>query len=271
MNHQQEIHQFNEPHFREVDVSQHIVMMVVGNNIVCIGLYSAVNELVVVWVCGDEVEVVMGCKKLGVGILYNSFDNSLGKLRIEELPQDFVIFHENLVGDAKVVLPRQNRCPHSAINAMMTNALNDAISVKYYAHNELNGKFFLCLLLAEPLMKIHFVNLVKAFLVKFTRLPHLFCQFVKLLGIVIAHELLDVIQLFIALDARKDIKQIKLCGIENSWLYTFHNFYAINSRCKDTNKRAKKQIIKNKSLIIELNWCESRLLETIPRFIESED
>lgn len=67
MNHQQEIHQFNEPHFREVDVSQHIVMMVVGNNIVCIGLYGAVNELVVVWVCGDEVEVVMGCKKLGVG------------------------------------------------------------------------------------------------------------------------------------------------------------------------------------------------------------
>ena len=43
------------------------------------------------------------------------------------------------------------------------------VSVKYYAHNELTDKFFLCLLLAEPLMKIHFVNLVKAFLVQLTR------------------------------------------------------------------------------------------------------
>ena len=232
MNHQQKIHQFNEPHFREVDVSQHIVMMVVGDNIVCIGLDGAVNELVVVWVCGDEVEVVMGCKKLGVGILYNSFDNSLGKLRIEELPQDFVIFHENLVGYAKVILPRQNGCPHSTINAMMSNALYDAISVKYYAHNELNGKSIFFFLLAEPLMKIHFVNLVKALLVKFTRLPHLFCQFVEFLGIVIADELLDVIQLLIALDARKHIKKIKLCGIEDSWLYTFHNFYTINNAAK---------------------------------------
>lgn len=172
MNHQQEIHQFNESHFRESDVSQHIVMMGVGDNVMCVGLYGAVNKLVVVWVGCDKVEVVMGCKELGV-------------------------------------------------------------SVKYYAHNELNDKFFLCLLLAEPLMKVHFVNLVKAFLVQLTRLPHFFCQFVKLLGIVIAHELLDVIQLFIALDARKHIKKVELCGIENSWLYTFHNFYAINSRCKD--------------------------------------
>lgn len=111
----------------------------------------------------------MGCEELGVRILDNCFNNRFGKLRIEELSQDFVIFHENLVGDAKVVLPRQNGCPHSAINAMMAYALYDAISVKYYAHNELNDKFFLCLLLAEPLMKIHFVNLVKAFLVQLTR------------------------------------------------------------------------------------------------------
>ena len=34
MNHQQEIHQFNKSHFREIDVPQHIVMMVVGDNVV---------------------------------------------------------------------------------------------------------------------------------------------------------------------------------------------------------------------------------------------
>ena len=67
MNHQQEIHQFNESHFRKWDVSQHIVMMVVGDNIVCIGLYGAVNKLVVIWVGGDEVKVVMGCKNWVLG------------------------------------------------------------------------------------------------------------------------------------------------------------------------------------------------------------
>ena len=43
----------------------------------------------------------------------------------------------------------------------------------------------------------------------------------------------NVIQFFIAFDACKHIKQIELSRVENSWLYTFHNLYPINFRCKD--------------------------------------
>jgi hypothetical protein len=32
-----------------------------------------------------------------------------------------------------------------------------------------------------------------------------------------------------------------LCCIENSWLYAFHNFYTINSRCKDKKEILNKQ------------------------------
>ena len=127
MNHQQKIHQLNDTHLREVNMAQHVIMMVVGDNIVC-------------------------------------------------------------------------------------------------AHKALNGKILFVFLLTEPLMKVHFINLVKTFLVKFTGFPHLLCQFVEFLGIVIANEQLDIIQLIIALDARKHIKKIELGRIENSWLYAFHNF-----------------------------------------------
>ena len=123
MNHQQEIHQFNESHFREFDVSQHIVMMVVGDNVVCIGLYGVVNNT-----------------------------------------------------------PR--RC-----------ALNEAIGIENNTHYILNLILFFFLLLAKPLMQVHFINLIKSLLVKDTLIPKSIQFGIKFLGIIITHKLLDVIQL----------------------------------------------------------------------------
>ena len=147
MNHQQEVHQFDDTHFGEINLAQHIVMVVVGYYIVCIGLYGTINKLIVI-------------------------------------------------------------------------------------RGGLTGKFLF--LLTEPLMQIHFVNFVKAFLVQFARLPHLLSHFVEFLGKIVGDKLLDVVQLLVALDGRKNIKQIELCGIEYSRLYTFHNNIYLQFCCKDT-------------------------------------
>ena len=159
MNHLQEIYQFDNSHFGKFNLAQHIVMMVVGYNVTCIGLYGTINKLVVVRVCGDEVKMIIGRKE------YSSF--------------------------------------------------------------------LLFFLLTEPLMKVHIVNFIKSLLVKNTLIPKLIKMRIKPLGIIIAYKLLDVIQFFIAFDACKHIKQIELGGVENSWLYAFHNLYPINFRCKD--------------------------------------
>lgn len=58
---------------------QHIVMMVVGDNVMCIGLYGAVNKLIVVWIGGNEVEVVMGRKEQNMRALYNGIKYELGR------------------------------------------------------------------------------------------------------------------------------------------------------------------------------------------------
>ena len=58
MNHQQEVHQLDNSHLGEINAPQHFIVTVIGHYVVCIGLYGAVNELVVVRVGRDEVEAV---------------------------------------------------------------------------------------------------------------------------------------------------------------------------------------------------------------------
>ena len=100
MNHQQEIHQFNESHFREFDVSQHIVMMVVGNNIVCIGLYGAVNELIVIRVGSDEVETICGINQFNMPTLHQGVNDSFCKSWAKESFQNFLVFRNSHHGAA---------------------------------------------------------------------------------------------------------------------------------------------------------------------------
>ncbi len=232
MNHQQEVHQFDDTHFGEINLAQHIVMVVVGDNIVCIGLYGTINKLIVIRVGCYKVEMIVGCEEHRVWICHDIVYNRLGKLWSEKQPQDFIVFHKNLVGYAKIITSQHDRRPYGTINAVLADALYNAICVKNNAHDGLTGKFLF--LLTEPLMQIHFVNFVKAFLVQFARLPHLLSHFVEFLGKIVGDKLLDVVQLLVALDGRKNIKQIELCGIEYSRLYTFHNNIYLQFCCKDT-------------------------------------
>ena len=70
MNHLQEIYQFDNSHFGKFNLAQHIVMMDVGYNVTCIGLYGTINKLVVVRVCGDEVKMIIGRKEYDILTFY---------------------------------------------------------------------------------------------------------------------------------------------------------------------------------------------------------
>ena len=129
------------------------------------------------------------------------------------------------------------------VNAFWGNTLYKTIGVENYPHISLYCKLSLFFLLTEPLMKIHIVNFIKPLLVKDTLVPKFIKMCIKPLGIIITNKLLDVIQFFIALDACKHIKQIELGGVENSWLYVFHNFNDNVSRCKDKQNKRNNKII----------------------------
>lgn len=59
MNHQQEVHQLDYSYTGKLDVPQHIVVVVVGHYVACIGRDGTVHELVVIGVGIDEVEAVV--------------------------------------------------------------------------------------------------------------------------------------------------------------------------------------------------------------------
>ena len=84
MNHQQEVHQFNDAHFGEVYLAQYIVVMVVGHYVMCIGHDGTVNKLVVIMVRGNKIETESRINQLYVPAFHESIDDSLCKFRIEE-------------------------------------------------------------------------------------------------------------------------------------------------------------------------------------------
>ena len=86
---------------------------------------------------------------------------------------------------------------------------------------EKNSYLFFGLLFSQPLMKIHFVDLIKTLLVKDAVFPEFVKMAIKTLGIVITDKLLNVIQFLIAFNMRKHPQQIKLCRVENGRLPVF--------------------------------------------------
>ena len=166
MNQQQKVHQLYNTHFREINVPKHFIVFIIGHNVACVGLYGAVNELVVIRVSGDKVETECGINKFNMPALHEGADDSLCKFWSEEPFHDFLVFKEYFVRDTQCVLPLQHRQSNVTVNTVTTNALHKAICVENYTHRLLFG-FFLSLLFAQPSMKIHLVDFVKTLLVKF--------------------------------------------------------------------------------------------------------
>ena len=221
MNHQQEIHQPNDTHFWEFYLSQYVVMLVICHDVASVGLDGTINKFVVIGVSSDEIKAKSRTNQHHIFAFQQGLDNSLCENWIKELDQNFFVLKENLIRYTQRVSSFQHRLPNTMVRAVVRNALYKTVSVKNYTHRILY--LFSCLLLTEPLVQVHFVDFVKAFLVKFARFPHFLCQLIKTFSIIVADELFDVVQFLIALDTREKPQQIELSRIENRWLYIVHN------------------------------------------------
>lgn len=52
---------------REWGLLEDVVMMVLGDDVFCIGFEGAVHKLIVIWVCSNRTKMVVNLNHLGVG------------------------------------------------------------------------------------------------------------------------------------------------------------------------------------------------------------
>ena len=124
MNHQKKIHQFNYAHFGKINHTQHIVVVVIGHYVACVGLNGTVHKFIVIRVCCDKVEVVVRCEEKHVIALHNSIEHQFCCFASGEPMENFIIFLQNFVGDTKYVLSIKNGQSHFMKHTSWDNALN---------------------------------------------------------------------------------------------------------------------------------------------------
>jgi len=212
----------------EFYLSEYIVMVIVGYNVACIGNNGTVNEFVVIRIGCDEVETILGREKSDMFALNKEFKHIISGFLSREPGQYLCIFLKNLVSDTKRILSINDRQPNLVVDASRRYALNKTVRVKDYSHL-LKRILLFCLFIPEPLVQVHLVYLVKAFLVKDTLVPQFLHMALKAFGIIITDEILYVVQLFIILDMREHAKQIKLGFIKHGGLYSIHNYNNLDS------------------------------------------
>ena len=213
------------------DLSEHVVVPVVSYNIAGIGNNGTIDEFVVVGVGLNQVETILRRYVLDIRAFNYRHDNGFCKRLSEKTLKNLGVFLNNLVTDAQRIIATNDGVPHGTEDAVAAYALDKAVGVENDTHRLLLSLFH-SFLLMKPSVKVHPIDFIKALLVKFSRLPHLFRHLVESLCIVSGHELLDVIQLLSAFDMGKHLQKIELCWVKNSALYGIHNANHIESVCK---------------------------------------
>lgn len=113
----------------------------------------------------------------------------------------------------KLIVALEYREPYREIRAMLRDALNKAVCIENYSHTDLYLMFF-SLLFAEPLMKVHLVDFVKAFLVKDSFIPEFTEMVVQFLCIVVADDRLQLTKFLFTFVAFEHSQQMELNGVE---------------------------------------------------------
>lgn len=224
MNHQQEVHQLDYSYTGKLDVPQHIVVVVVGHYVVCIGRDGTVHELVVIGVGIDEVEAVVRGDEGDVWAPDDGGKNELCRFTARKASEDFLILFKYLGGDTQRIAPLHNGEPHIVVCTSGRCALYEAVGVEYDAHELRGYLLFFGLLFAEPLVEVHAVDLVKPLLVESTSVPKVLQVAVEAFEVIVGNELLDVVKLLLAPDTGKNVEQIELSLVEHSGLSVDHIF-----------------------------------------------
>ncbi len=217
----EEVFQGNNIQARKTNLTQNIIVSVVTYNVSGVGSNSTIDKLVVVGVCLNQSKMVVGCNKFDVIALGNGIKNKISSVFASQTLKNFGIFLQNLIGYAQRVFACKHGFPNFAIRTPMRNALNEAIGIKNYTHDNLSACRDVALLLTQPGMKVHLIDFIKAFLVKNALVPKFVKMFVHFFCIVIANDGLQFEKLRLARIALEHPNQMHLYGIKYR---SFHNF-----------------------------------------------
>ena len=124
---------------RKRSLLENIVMMVFRYDVAGVGLKCAIHELVIIGVCSNEAQMIVYLYHLRVGQVKDSGYNVRGNLRTNFLSKNFLIFCENLIRDAKCLLPVNEIAPDRIVGATSRERHQQAVGIKNDVHSCLYG------------------------------------------------------------------------------------------------------------------------------------
>lgn len=141
----EEILQRNNINNGEFDSTQDIVVSVVGDNVPCITYNSTIDELVVIWICSNEVETEMRGEMFDVFAFNYRTQYIVSRFLASKPLKYFSVFLQNLVGNAQCILSIKDGQPYWMIGTSLRNALNKGVGVENYAHRcQTASSMFFC-------------------------------------------------------------------------------------------------------------------------------
>lgn len=220
-------------------------MMIICHYIPRTCCYGAIYEFVVVGVGRYQVEMVIWGNEFYVDAVDNGIHYIDNHAVIGKTKQNLFILFQYLVSNTQRVFPRLNRVPYPAVRTAWGNALNEAVGIKNYAHGELIQLLLLCFLFPEPCVKIHVVNLVKAFLVKSAVIPKAVEPGVHLLRIVFVEHLFQFYKVFFVPVELKHLEQVYLRRGECCCNHNPNMFWGFGGKITEKYRKYKRYNRKN--------------------------
>ena len=109
-------------------------MMVLGDDVFCIGFKSAVHKFVIIRVCCNQTKMVVNLNHLGVGQIKQGLDDIGSNLRANFLGKYLFVLSQNFIGDAKNVyvwyLPQITNCEFHP-NILIDGEIEDRIGLEW--------------------------------------------------------------------------------------------------------------------------------------------
>ncbi len=204
--------QCNDIDIRKWCLTEYIKMMVVGDNISGSSSNSTINKLVIIRICLNHLEMIVGGDKFNERTIDNGLNNQFCSLIVCQTLQNLKVLFQYLIGYTKHMLPLHQRLPNNMVTTLTGYALNQTVSVKDNLH-----RLF-------QFVEIHLVDFVESLLIKLPRLPQCIKPILHFSRIMAVKYVLQLLEPIWALVQGEHLKQMNLQRIENG---CFHNYYCL--------------------------------------------
>ena len=117
-------------HFGKIYIFQHIIMMVVGNNVVRIGRNGTIHKLIVIRIDCNQIKVIEWSYQFNKRTVQYGFHHIFRRFIVGKSLQNFYIFLQYFIGYTELVLSVHKGLPQDMVTTPLRNALNKTIRTK---------------------------------------------------------------------------------------------------------------------------------------------